>query len=154
LFLSHNSTLEDAANIVWATLDREGKGSVPIRHVKKVLDLVFRRVDQRTIPLLREAKGKKGSITFDEFLALLRLHPEYVPVALHVSALPVQDRPQNHLSLSAAINKLSEKETLLKSGLDMSKSEQFQLPERHESFLPASELAPNAEKPIPKDEQV
>jgi len=150
-FLSHNSSLEDAAKIVWATLDRDGTGSVPIKHVKKMLDMVFRRVDQRTIPLLREAKGKtNGTITYEEFVALLRLHPEYVPVALHVSALPVENRQQDRLSLDAAVSKLNEIEKEMKDAVDMTAIDTT-LPERYVSFEPTKDLQENQEKALQQD---
>lgn len=112
-FVSKSTTFEDAAKIIWDTFDRRQDGKIQVKHLKKVLDMVFLRVDNRTIPLLKGAKSH-AYVTYDEFLAMLKAHPEYVPIALEVAATPVGDRGQRKLSVTSAVETLDKKKAALK----------------------------------------
>jgi len=75
-------------------------------------------VSKTKLPLLKELQksaesSKSTSVTFDDFLAALKKFPEFVPVALEITALPVEDRAQAHLSVTAATLLKNEREKLL-----------------------------------------
>ena len=152
-FLSKKNTIEESAKLIWATLDREGTGSVKISHIKKVLDLIFRRIDNRTIPILKESKGKsKTSITYEEFVSVLRMHPEYIPVGLHISSLAVENRPQNRLSIATANTRLNEKEAALKNAVDIeAEAAALETNENHRSFDAEKDMVADREKTLRKE---
>lgn len=123
-FLSQQTSLEDTAKVVWLALGNEDLGAkVELSKLAAALDLAFKRGrSARPLPLFREHKS--STITYGEFVSALKLHPEYLPVALRfVEQEDEADRKR--FSLRTAQSTLTEKQQVEKHTLTL---ESYQAP--------------------------
>jgi lysophosphatidylcholine acyltransferase/lyso-PAF acetyltransferase len=138
-FLSQNTSIEDAARIVWKAVDQKETGTVSMKKLRRVLDMVFVRSDKNggKLPLFRELEKTGHDISFDEFLLALKKYPEYIPIALNIASLPLEERPQNRLSLTSATLKKNEREILLNNNRSVTSPGLLPSPikERHKSYM-------------------
>ena len=80
-FLSQQNNVEQCAKVVWVALGESIDAKVEVKQLQRALDSIFKRTTKRGIlPLFREHKS--GVISYLEFVHALKLHPEYMPVAL------------------------------------------------------------------------